>query len=514
MKLNQEQLQAVLADIYVIDASLRQYEAELEKIIQQIVEFKPEANFDENFRQQLKNALLEKAGKLQAVPKRVFGSLIFGGKFSYAMAGVLALAIIVVGAGYFAQKQGVFSFQFKKLINFQPSQQSSLFKRIALKDGAFGNLISTSSSMSAPTGEKAFDSSGIGGGVAMGSAPKVGSAVSEPAVIGRGGDGMVMPMFYYRYAYKGEPLNLAENTIEVLRRVGFNQDASGFGSLLGGLGAIDIGSFSNLKVQNINLAEDRDRGYILSCNIEEGRIDIWQNWFKWPQAYAVCQGETVCLDQKRLEVSDVPSDEQIINIAKDFVQTHGINLSVYGDPFVVDNWRAAYAAAEDKSQFYIFEETTVTFPLKVNGQDVYDESGNKTGINVSINLRERNVSGASSITSQAYEASNYAAEIDASKILQVVEQGGVWGYGYYPSDYQLPEGMRQLTVEVGTPERGYLLTLNYNNNQTNYLLVPALIFPIIKTPDGQNYYYQKNIIVPLAKDLLANRLVPMPMMTK
>jgi len=48
MILNKEQLNSVLNDLFAIDPGLRQYEKELEKIIREIVEFRPEINFDEN----------------------------------------------------------------------------------------------------------------------------------------------------------------------------------------------------------------------------------------------------------------------------------------------------------------------------------------------------------------------------------------------------------------------------------------------------------------------------------
>jgi len=43
------------------------------------------------------------------------------------------------------------------------------------------------------------------------------------------------------------------------------------------------------------------------------------------------------------------------------------------------------------------------------------------------------------------------------------------------------------------------------------LIIPALIFPITKTP-VEGYYYQKNIIVPLAKELLEENENPVPLL--
>jgi hypothetical protein len=111
--------------------------------------------------------------------------------------------------------------------------------------------------------------------------------------------------------------------------------------------------------------------------------------------------------------------------------------------------------------------------------------------------------------------------------LKVVEQGGnYWGYPVpldtttgttgsgvaesAPSSMPIRQGEERI-IEVGTPTRQYVLYSNFSNNQANFLLVPSLIFPITKTPDDQNYFYQKNIVVPLAKELLDQRITPLPM---
>jgi hypothetical protein len=227
-------------------------------------------------------------------------------------------------------------------------------------------------------------------------------------------------------------------------------------------------------------------------------------------------GETSCTDQNRIKISEVLPDSEIIKIAQDFIKAHNINLSSYGEPEVTDTWRVEYEKMADKSQFYIPESANVLFPLKVNGNFVYDEGGLKTGMNLSVDYRQKKVSGAGNITSQTYQASNYAAETDAAKIIKVVEQGGYWGNPYpvpmtkisgAPETIPQPE-VKELEIQVGTPIMEFVAFSNYSNNQTNYLFVPSLIFPIINATQDANYYYPKNIVVPLAKELLDQRLTP------
>jgi len=517
MKLNQEQLKIILDDLYAVDQGLRQYEKELESIIRDIIELEPEIKFDENFRLRLRARLMEKAARLQESPteKKIAWQGIFGRKFSYALAGALALALIVIGGGYFAQKQGIIDFP--KVSVLPQSEEFFTFKKLSLANNAFGSL---KGDQTVPAGlgggsgesaDKSRSATGVGGG---GGTSNIGVSQS-PSTTGQGGGGMIYPSVYFKYVYTGEPLNLSDIEVEVLRRVGFDQDASSFGSLLKsfGLGMVNLGSFSSLKVQNINLAEDKDFGYTISSNVQEGSIYISQNWLKWPQPYKLCTGDTACIDQNRIKISEALSDSEVIKIAQDFVNVHGINLGSYGEPEVTDTWRVEYQKMADKSQFYIPESANVLFPLKVNNEFVYDEGGNKTGMNLSVDYRQKKVSGAGNITSQTYQASNYPAETDAAKILKVVEQGGSYWGNPVPMAERAP-GSEERIIEVGTPKKEYVLFSNYSNNQTNFLLVPSLIFPVTKTPDDANYYYQKNIVVPLAKELLDQRLTPPPYVTQ
>jgi len=516
---NDQQLKIILDDLYAVEPDLKKDQAALVKIIREIVQARPEIKFDENFQVQLRDRLTQKAEQMQAAPGKSGLSFVFGGKFSYALAGAAVLAVVAIGAGFLAQRQGLVSVQLKNSANVSSSQQT--FEKIALKENAFGSLAEIAN-QAAPLGLGGGGASAVNQAVPQSATGASDSSnritASAPAPEGLGGNSSIaMPYYYYKYVYKGDPLQLPGATVEVLRRQGFDQKASGLGGLLNsfGLGMISLGSFDSLKVQNINLVEDKDLGYSISVDAQGGLIYVSQNWAAWPQPYVKCAGSTDCVDQTRLKPADVLSDAAVIKIAKDFAVAHGVDLGSYGEPLVTDTWRVDYANTADKAQFYIPESANVLFPLKANGQFVYDEGGSQTGINVSVDYRQKKVSNLSNLTSQTYEASNYAAETDAAKILQIVEQGGYWGYGYpmlpakegvAPSSQ--PGGTRVLEIEIGTPKIVYVTMTNYNAGQTNYLLVPSLIFPVIGTPGDTNYYYPKSIVVPLAKDLLEQRAYP------
>jgi hypothetical protein len=506
MKLNEKQLELILQDLYAVNPALRQHEAELENMIREIVELEPEIVFDENFRSQLRSKLMARAGQLTAAEApSAWWQGFFSGRRSYVFASVLAVVVIIVGAGYFAKQSGIINLPGQSSLSFA-------FKKIALGENAFGPL-GGATQASGKGGSATAPVVGLGGGGGMGSNGSGGSGQA---------DTVIYPSVYLHYVYKGEPLDLKDSQIEVLRRMGFNDDVSSLRGLLKNFGfnLVDMNTFSSLKVQNINLIEDKDFGFAISSNVQDGSIFVSQNWYRWPQPYTACtaQDYVACQERFRMKISDILPDSEALKIAKDFVKARGIDTSSYGEPVITDTWRAEYEKTFDKSQFYFPEFANVIFPLKINGQSVYDESGSMTGLFVTIDNRQKRVSNINGLNSQSYQASNYTAETDSAKIIKLVEQGGYWGSPYAamakPSGSTGPiESMQnnEMKLEVGTPTKQYVLFASYPNGPVSYLLVPSLIFPVINAPIGASYYYyQKNIVVPLAKELLDQKLQPSP----
>lgn len=511
MKLNEKQLEVILQDLYAINFELRQHEAELKNIIREIVELEPEIVFDENFRAQLRSKLMARASNLAAAKASGARRGFFNGRYSFALAGAFALVVIIIGVGYFANQSGLINLPGQNTLSFT-------FKKIALGDNAFGPL-GTATQTSGKDSSAAVPAIGLGGGAGgAGGVGGGGGTMSAPSSSGVGT--VIYPSVYLRYVYAGEPLDLKDNQVEVLRRLGFNDDASSLKGLLKnfGFGLVNMGTFSSLKVQNINLIEDKDFGFMISSNVQDGSIFISQNWYKWPQPFTACatQDYMACQERLRLKISDIFSDDEALKIAKDFLKARGIDASSYGEPVMNDTWRAEYEKTAEKSQFYIPEYANIIFPLKINGQSVYDESGNITGLFVTVDYRHKKVSNVNSLTSQNYQASNYTAETDSARILKLVEQGGFWGNPYpvmaKPSGSTgaiEPMENNELKLQVGTPTKQYVLFAYYPKGPVSYLLVPSLIFPVIKAPNGASYYYyQKNIVVPLAKELLDQKLQP------
>jgi len=297
----------------------------------------------------------------------------------------------------------------------------------------------------------------------------------------------------YSYIYNGEPLNLEQEKMEVLKRIKSIEQAGEMANILKGIdfGLVDINTFPNSKMQEISFAQDEEYGYIVRVSLSEGNVSIYQNWNKWPQTRCSTQK---CFEEQRMKIEDVPSDENIIKVADDFMNQHGINMDLYGIPRVNNDWKLYYAQSENKNNSYVPESITVIYPLLVNGKNVYEDGGgNKVGLSVTLNIKQNKVVSLHNLTTQSYTGSLYEIETDAEKIMAVAKRGGLYNYQY-------TEPTETVEVEIGTPKISYVRKWIDREE----ILAPALVFPIIGAPE-KFPSYKKNVVVPLVKELLKER---------
>ena len=307
---------------------------------------------------------------------------------------------------------------------------------------------------------------------------------------------IAVPMYSYKFEYKGDPLELKEETGTVYRRIkGDGSLSNNLNSLIGGetFGPINLNSFSNLKTGNISLFEDKKLGLNINIDFNEENIYISENWQKWQSARDNCGDNQACWDSYRLKITDIPDDAKLIAMANSFISDHNINLEHYGEPVVDNNWRSNYEATENKKDFYIPEYSNLVYPLVVNGQNVYDQSGNVDGLRVTINLLQNAVSGVSNLMPYRYETSDYPLETNSERILGLAIKGNT--IYYYNNSEQ-----KEITLELGTPTKSLIRYYRYTNNINEELLVPALIFPVKNAP--ANYYGSKFITIPLVKEMV------------
>lgn len=521
--MQENQLKNILAELYVLDSSLKDYEPELIKLITKMKDIRPDTKFDANFAAKLKEKIMAQSRIASKDSNKKTFNFNFASKKIFIATGSMITVGVVVLAFFVYYQEGYLPT--KNIGEGRKSADvlidSSLTKEgfITLPDGAFGALadpnsgIGTQNMVGAGVLAEAKVASDI---IAPANSTMVSSAepvVSSRRMITSGGDNisgkMIAPYYSFKYIYKGDDLNLKEESAPVYRRLkGDRTVAKELAASFSRLDSLGFGlnSLDNLKVTNISLVEDKDLGLMINFDFNEDNIYISENYSKWtfPERDA-CGNDQSCWDKYRMKIENIPADSALIDMADKFLSDHKINRAHYGEPQVDNSWRDSYDNSEDKANYYIPEYATIIYPLMIDGQAVKNQSGTYVGLQVTVNLLKNAVSGLSGLTPYRYETSNYSLETSADRIIKIAENGG-WNRNYYIQSENVQ------TIELGTPERGYVQIFKYENNNSEEILVPALIFPVINIPNNSVYYGNKSIVVPLVSDLLKeidNQPVPM-----
>lgn len=459
-------IKQILEDLYAVDSSLKKYETELIDIIDKLIASKPQVKFDENFKSQLRAELLEKFNKLdKKQPKFNFMN-----KLYYALGALVVLVLLVITPGLMDKKTNA-----PVQIRFAPQIQK-------LSQRAFGSLSNPNETYAENAG-MAPQATGLGGG-GGGFASSI--AVEDAKIA-------VMPPYeqiMYKYVYEGEDFSVDGDQMAVLKRVRGAVSQIDAQNILQNLNFdnLDLSSFDNLLVRNISFSEEKNFGYYVFLDFYEGMISINENWEKWPTPAS------------NIGINDVPADEVLIAAANKFLTEHNISLDVYGEPKVDNSWRQYYDMAENKSEVFIPYMATVVYPLVVDDKIVYDEGGSMQGLRVAINLLQKRVSNVWNLTNQKYESSLYEMETDVDRILELASRGGAYYYGWEDPNAKVIE------IKLGKPYIAYAQVWHYENNASSELLIPALVFPVTNIPTEAQYFYKENVVIPLAKEIIDQRL--------
>ncbi|MFH0892510.1 MAG: hypothetical protein V1867_07065 [Candidatus Falkowbacteria bacterium] len=509
-------IKQILDDIYKLDPELKKHEPELIKIVDNLLKTRPETEFNDDFVKALRADIMAKASSLKERPVTLrFWQF---PKLSYFFGGaILGVALVIAAVSYF-DRPGSIALR---------SVSDDVRPRIdRLASGAFGSLaglesdgaksasvpgesgtLSSRQNLAAPTAEQEMateDSASFYGTDADMGAAKI---APEMAPLGMGGGGgldarsMIVPPYEwtnYKYEYTGEALTAPAAELPVYKR---RIDPKAIGDLTGllsggGTPYLDLNKFRNLRMTSLSASEDRDYGYTLYFDFLNGMANVDMQWEKWPQPGRDCRDQA-CFDGLRLKAEDVPADQELIRIADSFLGEYGIDKSDFGPGEARNEWRTMYGAAEIKSDIWIPDTVTVVYPLKIKGQTVYEESGYTTGLNVSVNIREKRVSNMYGLKTLNFESSDYAMETDTDLIRRLAERGGNWwGPGIMDSG-------KTVTVKLGAPKVELISYWRYDqkSGRGEELYIPAYIFPILNKEDAPNLY-RDNIVVPLVREII------------
>ncbi len=489
--MNKNDIKKIIEDLYRLDPRFRE-KPEFPRIVEEILSAQPGAELDEHFITRLRAQLMIEAKK--NMDRRPISS-----PFArWLRLGVPVAAIIAVIV--YAGTSGVFT------RNSRSNELTFSAHYIDREAQAFGSF--TGSSVAPLTN----DSVAFGkGGDSVDSTS--GTAIhSEPSNAGSESDRMAMSITYpypftqYEYVYAGEPNPLMADSGNVLKRA---IGVAVMGNLVSAIsrakfGGLDLSTFRDLEVQNLQVAENREGGYLINIDFIGGYIYIGKNW-KFGSPYP---------DQPETQ-AQLMSDEQAILIANAFLKAHKMSTTAFGAPTVEPlpeimplmeeaiSARPIEAASSDaKMMAYIPEIVTVVYPLTIDGVTVHEEGGILYGMRVGVNVRTGEVDSVSEFGTQTYERSSYPLVTETPRLIDYLNKRSI-----FPTEPGME--IKKVTVTLGTPTVVYMRhwKSDESGSQSNEYLIPAAAFPIIA---GGESHYTKTVVVPLVDDFLSAQPIDGP----
>ncbi|MEK7570102.1 MAG: hypothetical protein AAB515_01505 [Patescibacteria group bacterium] len=461
-------LQDILTDLYAVEPTLQQREAELVPIIQKLLAAKPDAQVDPAFREKLRLQLLQKTSQPSTV---TFFTM---RKFSYALFAVFVVAIAGVGT-YAVLKRSPAAPADSTLAHV------SITQRAAAAFGALGTGTSTAETAKLQTGST--------------------TPTSAPAADRSAATSLIAPDIstlytVYEYVYTGGPLTMPD--APVLKHVTGGLVEELQSSILGAkLGLLDLGSFTNLELQSFTMSQTIENGYAFTVDAVNGTASIYTSW---PQYGDITQlqeaGQAASTASQTL-----PLDSELIAAANAFVADHDIARSAYGAP-VVNKTFLPYNATSLPLRLGYQPTLEVVYPLLINDRPVVNDNGAPSGLSVFVDAASKKVTGVNNLTTLTYEASTYPLATDTTAILDVLRRGGVYGNADVP-------GAKKVRIEVGAPSLGYLSSRYQVDQTAAEYLVPAYIFPITNAPTGEPLY-RTAVVVPLVQQVLDQQVKARP----
>lgn len=504
-KIMNQQIQKILIELYALDPKLQAHEAELVSIISKLADSKPSITVDKAFAERLRSQLMQQEMK-QSVSSWQFPAIFTR---PYALVGALVVVLLVGGAFYTSQNGSLL-----------PSGGGSVLaiNIEAAGESAFGSLKgATFENSSRKASFESVDNSAIAPmDASRSSSSDKKAAPDSPVSMKRGAGGstsMIAPMpdkmnwptpEYYKFVYTGGSFTIDPKGAVYKRIKGNQQLGQKFVSEIGSLnfGFFNPKSFSPLMLQDINLVEQREHGYQIHINIVEGMISINPSWERLHK-----ESYTRPLEQK-----DTLSNDDLIAISNQFMNDHGITTSAYGKPIVLTHFGGKIESMAGVSSVpdFIPDIASVLYPLLIDGKEVYDGGVNPTGLQVTVDIRERKVLSVYNLATRSYQKSDYPLETDTKKLIQLAIDNGMGVPIYYSEPNN--ESPTPLEVKLGKPEVKLMQYWKYDNTSSEELVIPALAFPILNKPT--NLYLPDFVFIPLVKEILddhkKNEVMPQP----
>lgn len=380
-------IRALLNELYADDPALRAREAELVSLITALRSTKPTQPIDAKFKEQLRAALLVKATAPR--PTTSWSRMLMW------VAPVAAVAVVAVIA-----VQNIPP-------NSSPIQPGGGLVVTNAAREAFGEL-SYSAADAAATRSQA------GGGVETTPDDRM----------------TILPAPDYRVTVFSAPESWAIPQLPVLQR-SMNL-GRGLTNLVNGLelDLVSLAAMKNVQLDYLTLSEQAEDGYSITVDRLSGQINLSKKYSGDMAVKEIAQGSTL------------PADDVIIAAANSFLKKYGIATNDLAAPEIRKDW-LAYQVAE--TRIYTPNQVTVIYPWIINGVPVVDESGWAYGLNVAVNVGDMTISSVNNIVPLRFSSSDYETVTNRDDLLPLIQRGGNSYVGGIPAPEVVTVALEQPT---------------------------------------------------------------------
>lgn len=518
---SEKKIKKVLSDLYKIDSKFKKHEKKILKIIKELLLLQPKITLNDKFVEDLRDTLKieeEKVAKnkkntRKRASKKKSKDYFLSFNFFLDLSRVFLIVSVFLLLFISFSFVGIQNKRVDILKNYNQSNYLEVLddaKIVKRGKNNFGSLYSQSvahQSMSSEFISDSPDFNEFDGAMMPGDAHDFEADVI--ANEGKTEDGFMGDDAYtapapvkYNYIYTGGDFDLFEPEVDVFKRADSSlpKDLANIFTDKNFI-SIDISRFNNIGVSNFSLMEDKDFGYNISFNLEDGNFSIYKNWKRWPRIENSCsdQGYDQCIEGYNLSFEEVLSNQEILRISNNFLREYKVDLSDYGPGEVENEWIREYYLSPDKDSHHIPSIVRVVYPLVIEEKTVYEEYGQKAGLSVEVDLREKKVAGLYGVFYQRYESSVYEAETSKDKIMQAVYRGDEGYYGYPEETFN--DEYEVVDIELGAPSLALVKIWDYDESFMvgRELYIPAYVFPVI-SQSKDPYFYKKNVVISAVKE--------------
>ncbi len=308
-----------------------------------------------------------------------------------------------------------------------------------------------------------------------------------------------------QYAFTGSLPPLTEKLNIYRKKIQFHESFQTEDFLNGlNLKGIKLSSLQDANISNLTITESWAYGYIVTIDSTLGSISFNPNYDTWPP-YPKCNGDW-CDAPTPITQEQIPSPTKLQSIADTFLDTYGIDRTLYGVPSIDTSWDPESGVEWGGEN--LPEVLTVIYPLLLEWKEIFEEYGSVRGLSLTYDLRSGKITNLSGLERLSLESSKYSPIQDEMTLKNLISNHGDLAPPPISPELRWSDishtstGISQpQAISLSSPMIAFvhLTRMNQQGAYEEYF-VPAYVFSIPTIPG--NPTHPKKIIIPVIKEFI------------